>query len=483
MRRRFWTVLAVAAVACGLLAAGGGMAAAIQAEPSGSGQGWGFAQEVPSSGTLNAGGNAWLGSMSCAFPGNCSAGGSYHDSAGRSQAFVVSEEKGIWQKAKNVPGLSTLNAGRSAGVEAVSCPAGGTCGAGGYYTDGSGHEQGFVVSETGAAWGEAVELDGLGALNSGGSAGVYEMSCPSAGNCAAGGSYAAGHRTEAFVADEVAGVWAAATEVPGTAALNLGGAAITGALSCPSPGNCSVGGYYTDIDGNQQAFVASETAGLWSPAEEVPGIATLNAGGAAQIYALSCRSAGNCSAGGAYQDAVGFQQAFVVNEVGGVWGTAGEVPGSATLNTGGLAAITSLSCASAGNCGAGGYYSQSSSHVQAFVVSEVGGAWQTAAEAPGTAALNKLKNGGLSAISCASAGNCSAGGYYTNATGQAEVFVITERGGVWGPAIELAGTAKLNKGGFDLITALSCGSAGHCSVGGYYSDGSRHNQVFVARQT
>jgi len=481
MRRRFCAALAV--VSCGLLAASGGTAAASRADPSASSQGWGYAQEVPDAGRLNAGGNAWLGSMSCAFPGDCSAGGSYRDSAGRSQAFVVGEEKGTWREAQEVPGSSTLNFGRSAGVEAVSCPAGGTCGAGGYYTDSSGHRQGFVVSETRSTWGKAVELAGLGALNTGGSAGVYEMSCPSGGNCEAGGSYAVGSQTEAFVAGQAAGAWAAATEIPGLAGLNVGGAAVTGALSCPSPGNCSAGGYYTDISGDEQAFVASETAGTWSAAQEAPGTATLNAGGAAQIYALSCPSAGNCSAGGAYQDAAGFQQAFVVSEVDGMWGMAREVPGTATLNAGGLAAITSLSCSSAGNCGAGGYYSQTSSHVQAFVVSETSGTWSAAAEVPGTAALNKRKNGGLSAISCASAGSCSAGGYYTNATGQAEVFVITERGGVWGQAAELAGTAKLNRGGFDLITALSCGSAGHCSVGGYYSDGSGHNQVFVAKQT
>src|SRR5262245_50856686 len=55
---------------------------------------------------------------------------------------------------------------------------------------------------------------------------------------------------------------------------------------------------------------------------------------------------------------------------GGTWGTAKKVPGSATLNTGGSAAINSVSCASAGNCSAGGFYKDSSGHQQAFVVSQ-----------------------------------------------------------------------------------------------------------------
>ena len=70
-----------------------------------------------------------------------------------------------------------------------------------------------------------------------------------------------------------------------------------------------------------------------------------------------------------YNDSSG-QQVFVVSQVNGSWGTAKEVPGTATLNTGGNAAVQSLSCASAGNCSAGGYYTDSTGHGQSFVVSQ-----------------------------------------------------------------------------------------------------------------
>ena len=55
---------------------------------------------------------------------------------------------------------------------------------------------------------------------------------------------------------------------------------------------------------------------------------------------------------------------------GGTWGKAEEVPGTATLNTGGGAFLNSVACGSAGNCSAGGTYTDSSSHGQAFVVSQ-----------------------------------------------------------------------------------------------------------------
>jgi hypothetical protein len=111
-------------------------------------------------------------------------------------------------------------------------------------------------------------------------------------------------------------------------------------------------------------------------AEPVPGSAALNTGGDAWIDSVSCGSAGNCSAGGSYSGAHG-HQAFLVNEKSGTWGSAEPVPGLARLNTGGWAQIQSLSCASAGNCGAGGYYSVSYD-TYGFVVTERHGTWGAA---------------------------------------------------------------------------------------------------------
>src|SRR5258708_23572881 len=97
-------------------------------------------------------------------------------------------------------------------------------------------------------------------------------------------------------------------------------------------------------------------------------MATLNTGGDAYVYSVSCASAGNCAAGGYYLDGSDNFQAFVVDETNGSWGNAIEVPGTATLNSGGSAFVLSVSCATAGNCTAGGDYTDGSRHLQAFVV-------------------------------------------------------------------------------------------------------------------
>jgi hypothetical protein len=85
---------------------------------------------------------------------------------------------------------------------------------------------------------------------------------------------------------------------------------------------------------------------------------------------MSCASAGNCSAGGNYLDQYGRYQAFVLTEVSGTWQTSLEVPGTAALNQGGDAQVSTVSCGSPGKCSAGGYYTGGNGYMQAFVVSE-----------------------------------------------------------------------------------------------------------------
>jgi hypothetical protein len=181
---------------------------------------------------------------------------------------------------------------------------------------------------------------------------------------------------------------------------------------------------YRDASAHNQAFVVSETKGRWGKAIKVPGSGALNVGGDAHVDSVSCASAGNCAAGGAYPNSPGHYQAFVVSEKSGRWGKAIKVPGSGALNAGGSADVSSVSCTSAGNCAAGGFYEDGSSNAQVFVVIEKGGRWGKAIEVPGSGALNAGESAGLYSVSCASAGNCAAGGYYHDGSGHGQAFVV-----------------------------------------------------------
>jgi hypothetical protein len=119
-------------------------------------------------------------------------------------------------------------------------------------------------------------------------------------------------------------------------------------VSCASPGYCSAGGQY-DYGGYNAPFLVSETNGVWGKATGVPGLVTRDA----YLNSVSCASAGNCAAGGQY-DGAG-SGVFVASEKNGVWGHATTtVPGLGSL--GSPYGISSVSCPPAGNCVAGGNY-------------------------------------------------------------------------------------------------------------------------------
>jgi hypothetical protein len=397
---------------------------------------WGTAEQVPGSNALNKGGRAGITSVSCASAGNCSAGGFYASGIGANdeiinQALVVTESGGRWRTAQGVPGTAALNTGGYAHITSISCSTPGDCGAGGYYTDASGNVQAFVTTETGGTWHTAQEVPGTAALDQASpGAEVLSVSCAAAGNCSAGGFYtdASGQR-QAFVATETGSTWHTAQEVPGTSALNGGGYAEITSMSCAAAGDCSAGGEYTNSTPATEAFVVSQVGGTWSTAHAVRGIGVLNSSGFALVNSVSCASPGDCSAVGSYEDANFNSQAFVVGQSGGTWGTGREVPGTASLDQGSPgASAVSVSCGAVGDCSLGGYYSDASGLEQAFVASETGGSWAAAYEVPGTAALNAGGAAATDWVSCASAGNCSAGGYYTTTQNSTQAFVADETG-------------------------------------------------------
>jgi hypothetical protein len=451
--------------------------------------GWGTAQEVPGTATLNQGGAALVTSVSCPTAGNCSAGGTYFDSTSQLQSFVVNEVSGTWHSAEQIPGTSAL--GSSTMIQSLSCATAGNCSAAGQYTPTGTHEvEAFVADEVNGTWQSAIEVPGTASLNQlGQGQGVLSVSCPAAGDCSAVGQYEDSNSDDqVFVADEVNGTWQDAIEVPGTATLNQGGSAAIYSVSCRAAGNCSAGGSYRDSSRRQQAFVASEVNGTWQDAIEVPGTATLNQDGGAAVSSVSCATAGNCSAGGTYLDSANHMQVFVANEVNGTWRSAIEVPGTATLNQGGSAVIHSVSCATAGNCSAAGSYLASATSTgddtQAFVADEVNGTWHAAIEVPGTAALNKSGSAQVFSVSCATAGNCSAGGSYYDAREHTQAFVANEVNGTWQTAIEVPGTAKLNTDGFAETLSVSCPTAASCSAGGAYRERPPpQTQAFVVNKT
>jgi Bacterial Ig-like domain (group 3) len=318
-----------------------------------------------------------LTSLSCTSAGNCVAAGGYVD-LNAEQALVVTETNGVWGAGIQVPGITALSVINEASqIESLSCSGPGDCAAGGMYFANSLDAQPFVVSETNGTWNNAERVPGLSVVDSAYWSDVVTTSCGSAGHCTAGGftmpSYAS---TQGFVVSETNGAWSTVIGISGMTAVT--------ALSCTSASNCTAAGG-TGIDLSPLAEVARETNGTWGAATELPGVSTLAGSGVSGALALSCTSAGYCATGGDYSNS-GVTQALVANEAGGSWHDAQAVPGAPSLNAGGSAQVDAVSCATAEYCAAGGYYTDKSGAKQAFLVNETPAVAATATTASLSAA-------------------------------------------------------------------------------------------------
>src|ERR1700722_9825619 len=259
---------------------------------SGASYQWGVATPVPGLAALDDNGTGQLSAVSCAAAGACSAGGFYTDGSTKlTQAFVVGEAGGTWKAAQGLLSVATgLNTGGSAGVAAVSCAAAGNCGATGFFQSG-GATHPFVAAESGSVWDGAIAVPGTGTDDSGSLA----ESCPVPQRCSIGGYVPAGSGREVGFLDGQlpSRDWDAALPLPGTLgdlapADSAAKDATLAVVSCVSAGNCSAAGSFEQIGDISQVWVASQHNGSWGVAGTVSQLVNLNVGGISDVTGLSC---------------------------------------------------------------------------------------------------------------------------------------------------------------------------------------------------
>ncbi len=161
------------------------------------------------------------------------------------------------------------------------------------------------------------------------------------------------------------------------------------------------------------------------------------------------------------------------------WGKAQPVPGLAALNKGYNARVNSLSCWASGDCAAGGSYTDVHGRAQAFVVIERRGRWAAAIEVPGTAVLNKGGNAAVSDVSCARTTACAAVGTYTDQAGNQQWFSAGERGGRWAKAAPVPDPALAAV----VISTVWCAPGGLCAAGGSFTGATGITQAWLMTET
>src|SRR5439155_27388990 len=92
------------------------------------------------------------------------------------------------------------------------------------------------------------------------------------------------------------------------------------------------------------------------------------------------------------------------------WGRGVEVSPPANAGADPAAGLSSVSCAAAGNCSAVGGYDDGSGHRHGLLLTETAGTWAPGIESGLPANAASVPNVGLNSVSCAAAGNCSAVG-------------------------------------------------------------------------
>ncbi len=441
---------------------------------------------------LNFGDNANAQSTSCPSSGHCTAAGYFYDVNEHSQAFVADQSSGVWHGAIEIG--AAFNIGHYASLESVSCSSAGNCVAGGFFSDALSHQQAMVLSEHDGHWGDPVNVTAT--MNISGQADMYRVSCATDASCVAVGWVGVGaNEYQSVIMEKKNGLWGAPFEV--ATVLNAQKYGYLQTVSCPTAGNCSAGGVYTDAQGNSQVFAISQVNGFWgSPLTLLAG---LNTGGSAFPNQISCSTNANCSMVGSFsQDPTGVSQGFGIDEVNGQWKSPHDL--TSTVNLGGRAAANSVSCTSPGNCVSGGYFSnllaphvisshrgpaslarllhpreQSNISHEAFIAVESHGVWANSTRV--AHALNVGMDAQVTSLSCVDASNCLVGGYYRDRMTFRQVFALTEVAGVWHDATELLGVQNI--GGNAEAVTTACSLSGYCVLGGYYGDTLLDPQAFV----
>lgn len=289
-------------------------------------------------------GNVFLNSVSCAMAGNCTAVGSYDAEGDDHPGVLLTQANGAWETGVRAPLPARIwPRGGSVDLQAVDCVSPGNCTAVGTYRRGAHRADGVLLTETDGTWASGVlaPLPGNRAksqLTIATHVYLNSVSCSTPGNCTAVGDYVSrGGHQQGLLLKQTDGSWTgeqARLPVRGWRR-SLGPGVTVKSVSCASAGNCTaVGSYYKGRGGRDAAsLLLTQTDGRWATGVEarLPAgaahLAAFEASGPdyAQtgLASVSCASAGNCTAVGLHpHNESGNYWGLRVTESHGQWGRA-----------------------------------------------------------------------------------------------------------------------------------------------------------------
>ena len=330
-------------------------------------------------------------------------------------------------------------------VNAVTCSSAADCWAVGYgYADGAAFQT-LIEHWNGTSWAIVTSPNASGTTQNF----LNGVTCTSASDCWAVGYYNNGTRDQTLIERWNGSSWAIVTS-PNTGTTdynNLYG------VSCTSASQCWAVGYYYNGGGYARTLIERWNGSSWAIVTS-PNTSTTDNN---NLYGVSCTSESDCWA-------VGFGGGALIERWNGsTWAIV------TSPNTFGY--LNAVTCTSASNCWAVGYYFPSQ-RTQTLIEHWNGTSWSIIIS-PNT---SSTQSNYLYGMTCASASDCWAVGYYFPENGlPSQTLVEHWNGSSWTIVTSPNSSATSN-----YLAGVTCSSASGCWAVGHYNDGS-NSQTLIER--
>jgi len=334
-------------------------------------------------------------------------------------------------------------------LAAVTCVSASDCWAVGYYYTGSDFNsitavQTLIERWDGTAWSIVTSPNTSATQNNF----LVDVTCSSASSCWAVGYYYTGSINQTLIERWDGTAWAIVSS-PNTSATRDN---FLRGVTCVSASDCWAVGYYdagivaqTPVavdqtlierwDGTSWAIVTSP-----NPSASVNNI----------LYGVTCVSASNCWAVGFYNTGI-TDQTLIERWDGTSWVIVTS-PNTSTTQGNFLSGVT---CASASNCWAVGFYNTDIA-AQTLIERWDGTSW-VIVTSPNT---NATRLNFLAAVTCVSASDCWAVGYYVNDTGTTYQTLIERWDGTWWAIVSSPDTSTTQDNALYGVACVSASAVG-----------------------
>jgi hypothetical protein len=445
------------ALAFTLCLAGMGLAILSFAAPlAPTGPGWSIVASANTSATQTN----YLNAVTCASAWDCWAVGYYNNGSGGTGAgqTLIEHWNGTSWSIFSSPNIGT----GSNFLEGVTCTSAVNCWAAGYYFTGSSVAQTLVEHWDGISWSIVTSNNSQPTQNNY----LYGVTCTSAANCWAVGYFFNGSSTQALIERWDGTAWATATS-PSTGN-HLFGVTCTSASWCWAVGDYSSGGH-------AQTLIENWNGTSWTIVPS-PNTSSTQEN---TLYSVTCSSTADCWAVGSYDPGGDVSLGLIEHWNGAavcpmcpMWViVSSPSPGPTYLND--------VTCTSATNCWAVGYYFDNETTFRYYSLIEQ---WNGSSWAIVTSSNRPSPNNNyLYGVTCASASECWAvgySGYYDSGIIHAQT--LTEKYSQTIPPLTSVGSRKIHGSTAFDVDLLSPAPGVECrNPGGTGTPGIDYKIVFT----